>query len=133
MARARETREAREAQKTGATGGRRAPAPLPVHRTAQRSSYEGWYGRWDRWKGRTHENKAFSLPKDNSSGGGGDDDDDDKLNSKESNVYAMYIYTYVLMQYIQMGRLQQPHYIYIFDHSGNQNTNIIYFFIECTQ
>ena len=98
VARARETREAREAQKTGATGGRRAPAPLPVHRTAQRSSYEGWYGRWDRWKGRTHENKAFSLPKDNNSSGGGgddDDDDDDKLNSKESNVYVMYIYIYI--------------------------------------
>ena len=66
--------------------------------------------------------------------GGGGGDDDDKLNSKDSNVYVMYIYTYVLMQYIQMGKLQQPHYIYIFDHSGNQNTNIIiYFFIECTQ
>lgn len=66
VARARETREAREAQKTGATGGRRAPAPLPVHRTAQRSSYEGWYGGedqnncYDEWEGAGYSKETYN-------------------------------------------------------------------------
>ena len=56
MARAREPREQREPREPRETrpaggAGRRtaapAPAPAPAHWTAQRSSYEGWYGCWD--------------------------------------------------------------------------------------
>ena len=36
-----------------------------------------------------------SLVWPGSGGGGGDDDDDDKLNSKDSNVYVMYIYIHM--------------------------------------